>query len=50
MKEIMAFIILVWWISGFVIANTFWSTVFCVFPPYSFYIVLDFLFHKYGVL
>lgn len=50
MKELIGFVILVWWIAGFVLAKTFWSTVFCIIPPYSFYVVLDFIFTKCGIV
>jgi hypothetical protein len=29
------------WIAGFVIAKGFWSTLFCLFPPWAFYLVIE---------
>jgi hypothetical protein len=29
------------WIAGFVIAKGFWSTLACLFPPWSFYLVIE---------
>lgn len=29
------------WIAGFVIAKGFWSTVFCVLPFWSYYLVIE---------
>ena len=40
-SEALAIILLVWWLCGFVVAKGFWSTAFCIFPPYAFYLVID---------
>ena len=29
------------WIAGFVIANGFWSTLFCIIPFWSWYLVIE---------
>lgn len=35
------------WLLGFVIAKGVWSTIFCIIPFYSWYLVLDFFFNRY---
>lgn len=39
--------LLVFWLLGFVIAKGFWSTLFCFFPFYSWYLVVEFFFNRY---
>lgn len=29
------------WIAGFVIAKGFWSTLFCIFAPWAWYLVIE---------
>lgn len=41
MTVIIQFILLLWWVAGFVIAKGFWSTFFCVFAPYAWYLVVE---------
>lgn len=38
------------WIMGFVLAKGFWSTFFCIFPPYAFYLVAEKFMMVYGVI
>jgi hypothetical protein len=33
---------LIIWITGFVISKGFWPTMWCIFPPWSFYVVIEF--------
>ena len=35
------------WLIGFVIAKGFWSTVFCLNPIYSWYLVVEYYWSKY---
>lgn len=37
------------WIAGFVIAKGFWSTFFCIIPFYSWYLIVEMYFTKYGI-
>lgn len=41
MKELAGLIFGIIWVAGFVIAQGFWSTVFCIFPFWSFYLVVE---------
>jgi len=41
MRDLIGAIFLILWIAGFVIAKGFWSTVACIFAPYSFYLVIE---------
>jgi hypothetical protein len=41
MRAITGFILLVSWVAGFVIAKGFWSTVFCIIPLWSWYLVVE---------
>lgn len=50
MKYILSFILLVMWIAGFVIAKGFWSTFFCIFAPYSFYLVIEKIMIMYNII
>lgn len=34
-------IMVVFWIAGFVIAKGAWSTMFCIFPFYAWYLVIE---------
>ena len=37
------------WLAGFVIAKGFWSTVFCIIPFYSWYLIVELYLAKYGL-
>ena len=54
MKEIIGFltslILVPTWIAGFVLAKGFWSTFSCIFPPWSFYLVVEKLMTFYGLI
>lgn len=39
--ELIKFILLMGWILGFVIAEGFWSTLFCFMPLWSWYLVIE---------
>lgn len=39
--SIIKILLLFWWLCGFVVAKGFWATLFCLFPPYSFYLVIE---------
>jgi hypothetical protein len=34
-------VVVITWLMGFVIAQGFWSTLFCWFPPYAWYLVIE---------
>lgn len=38
------------WIFGFVLAKGFWSTFFCWIPFYSWYLVIEHIAIKYGLI
>jgi hypothetical protein len=38
------------WIAGFVVAKGFWSTLACIFPFWSIYLVIEFTFQTLGLL
>lgn len=38
------------WLMGFVIASGFWSTCFCIFPPYAWYLVIERFMKVYHIL
>ena len=50
MKHLLSVILLILWIAGFVIAKGFWSTVACVFAPYSFYLVIELAMSNLGLI
>jgi ABC-type bacteriocin/lantibiotic exporter with double-glycine peptidase domain len=35
------FILLVWWISGLVLAKGFWATLFAMITPFGLYLVIE---------
>ena len=42
MRELLAFILLVSWLVGIVIAKGFWSVLFaCIMPFYAWYLVVE---------
>ncbi|AUS01867.1 TMhelix containing protein [Vibrio phage 2.044.O._10N.261.51.B8] len=41
MEAIIEFVLLIAWVSGFVIAKGFWSTLFCFIPFWSYYLVVE---------
>ena len=43
-------ILVVSWISGFVVAKGIMQTLLCVFPPYAWYLVLDSINRTYQIL
>jgi len=43
MKDLAYLITCLIWVAGFVIAKGFWSTVFCIVPFWSFYVVIEFV-------
>jgi hypothetical protein len=48
MRHIIAFVLLVGWIAGLVIAKGFWSTTFAIFMPlWSYYLVVERLIEKF---
>jgi hypothetical protein len=48
MRHIIAFVLLVGWIAGLVIAKGFWSTTFAIFIPlWSYYLVVERLIEKF---
>lgn len=49
-NSILVLIVFVVWITGFVIAKGFWSTLLCVFIPYSFYLVIERILMTYHFL
>lgn len=38
------------WIFGFILAKGFWSTLFCLIPFYSFYLVIEHFALKFSLL
>lgn len=41
----------VWWIAGVVLAKGFWMTLFAIcIPFYSWYLVVELLMHKVGMI
>lgn len=38
------------WIAGFVLAKGFWSTFFCIFPFYAWYLVIEKIFIIYKII
>lgn len=34
-------VLMIMWLAGFVIAKGFWSTAFCFFMPYAWYLVIE---------
>lgn len=50
MNNFLGFICLLLWVCGFVVAKGFWQVVFCIFPPYAFYLVIDSLNKLHGFL
>ena len=39
------------WVAGIVVANAGWSTFFAVvFPPWAFYVLIEYIFKLWGVL
>jgi len=50
MKHLIQFILIMIWATGFVLAKGFWSTLFCIIPFYSYYIVIQFIFLLTGIL
>lgn len=50
MKDVASLIVAIIWISGFVIAKGFWSTLFCLIPLWAFYLVIEFIFINAGLL
>lgn len=47
---IVSLILLVAWIAGFVIAKGFWSTFFCWFPFWSYYLVIELLLKRFNLI
>lgn len=47
---VLAIFLVATWLLGFVIAKGFWSTLFCWFPFYAWYLVIDHFAIKYGLL
>lgn len=43
MKYIYQLVVVSIWIAGFVIAKGFWSTLFCIIPFWSWYLVIDYI-------
>lgn len=50
MKELIYLVFVSAWISGFVIAKGFWSTLFCLFPLWSYYLVAEALLKHFGII
>ena len=49
-KYLAAYVLLIAWIAGFVLAKGFWSTVACFFPPWAFYLVIERAMQAMGVI
>jgi hypothetical protein len=48
MKSLTELVIIIWWITGIVLAKGFWSTLFAAAIPFwSFYLVVEQLVVKY---
>ena len=47
MKDLAAVIVMILlgvpWMAGLVLAKGFWSTVFALFPPYAYYLVVEYV-------
>jgi hypothetical protein len=51
MRSMGSFFLSVFWVTGWVLAKGFWSTFFAVvFPPYSWYIVVEFTLKFYKII
>ena len=46
----MAYIGSITWVVGFVLAKGFWSTLACIFPLWSYYIVVEFVLMYFGIV
>jgi hypothetical protein len=38
------------WIAGFVIANGFWSTLFCILPFWAWYLSIEKILQAFGMV
>ena len=50
MNNILGSFFFIVWVAGFVIAKGFWSTLACIFAPYSWYLVIELVMIKQGVI
>lgn len=49
-EGLLALIVVFAWIAGFVLAKGFWSTLFCIIPFWSWYLVVERLLKLWGFL
>lgn len=47
---VVSLFLLISWLSGFVIAKGFWSTLCCIFPFYAWYLVIEKIFIYFGIV
>lgn len=40
-KSVLGVIAVVFWLAGLVVAKGFWTTAFCYFPPFAWYLVVE---------
>lgn len=50
MKHIIGLLMMFAWVSGFVLAKGFWSTLFCIIPFYAWYLVIEAIFKSTGFI
>lgn len=49
LRYVISLVIGITWIAGFVIAKGFWSTLFCIIPFWSWYLIVELYLAKYGL-
>lgn len=50
MKHLVALLGSIIWISGFVLAKGTLSTIACIFPPWAYYVVIEFVLLYFGII
>lgn len=50
MKSLVYLTMVISWVAGFIIAKGFWSTLFCFFPLWSYYLVVEKIMQFYRVI
>jgi len=49
-QQLISIVLILWWLTGIVIAQGFWQTVFALFPLYSYYLVVEHFLTKFNLL
>lgn len=50
MRDILSFVAVWIWVTGFIVAKGFWSTAACLCPFWGWYLAIEWFYHLVGLL